>query len=255
MSKDISKILREWEYDGVEVLVRVIHGDDGREKVQLRVDLGLMQMEMHGRPDGQRPEGRESWLDYYEERAEGGADDEPFSLSDDDCMKLWREAVQYYHRYLSFWHLALYDLCARDTERNMRLFDFVRDFADSPRAREQFDQFRPYVLMMHARAVATPMVEKHQFSQAIEVIDNAITDVRHVLDAAGKSDQPDECAELQTLERWREEVLAEADKTPDGESAMKLANLLRRLKEAVSLEEFEEAARLRDEIRHIQEKP
>ena len=59
---------RQWPFEPDEVLVRIIPGDDGRSKVQLRVDLGMLQMEMDGRPDGFRPEGFESWLDYYEHR-------------------------------------------------------------------------------------------------------------------------------------------------------------------------------------------
>ena len=34
----------------------------------MRIDLGLLQMELDGRPDGQRPHGFESLLDYYEAR-------------------------------------------------------------------------------------------------------------------------------------------------------------------------------------------
>ena len=36
-----------------------------------------------------------------------------------------REGLQYYHRYLSAFHLERYDLVARDTARNLRLFAFV----------------------------------------------------------------------------------------------------------------------------------
>ena len=69
MSKDISNLLNEWMYKPDEVMVRIVPGDDGRSKIQLRVDLGLLQMEMDGRPDGVRPEGFESWLEYYETQA------------------------------------------------------------------------------------------------------------------------------------------------------------------------------------------
>ena len=46
--------------------VRKIHGVDGLPKFQMRLDLGLLQMEMSGRPDGVRPHGYESLLDYFE---------------------------------------------------------------------------------------------------------------------------------------------------------------------------------------------
>ena len=68
MSKDIGHILEGWPYEGDGTSVRIVTGDDGQEKIQLRIDLGLMQMEFNGRPDGQRPQGYESWLEYYRER-------------------------------------------------------------------------------------------------------------------------------------------------------------------------------------------
>jgi len=66
MSQDLTHILEGWDYDPDDVRVRLVEGEDGCRKVQLRVDLGVLQMEMDGRPDGFRPEGHESWLDYYE---------------------------------------------------------------------------------------------------------------------------------------------------------------------------------------------
>ena len=36
----------------------------------MRIDLGLIQMELAGRPDGQRPDGFESLLDCYEAKAQ-----------------------------------------------------------------------------------------------------------------------------------------------------------------------------------------
>ena len=114
MSQDIRNLLEGWDYEPDEIVVRIIRGDDGSDKIQMRVDLGLLQMEMDGRPDGTQPEGRESWLDYYEEQQrahEAARTDAPFALEDEDCYRLWREGVQYYHRYLSLWHLKLYDRC------------------------------------------------------------------------------------------------------------------------------------------------
>ncbi len=116
MSNDLTRLLTDWQFQPDEVLVRVVPGDDGRGKIQLRVDLGILQMEMNGRPDGLRPEGLDSWLDYYEQQQqlhdEVHPDAAPFLLSEEDCIRLWREGIQYYHRYLSFWHLELYELCA-----------------------------------------------------------------------------------------------------------------------------------------------
>ena len=54
MSKDISNLTSGWPYDADEVRARWIQADDGTRKVQLRLDLGVFQMEIEGRPDGTR---------------------------------------------------------------------------------------------------------------------------------------------------------------------------------------------------------
>ena len=69
MSLDISRILEDWPFEPGKVTARRIQGDDGRAKIQLRLDLGLYQMEATGRPDGQRPHGCDTLLAYYEQRS------------------------------------------------------------------------------------------------------------------------------------------------------------------------------------------
>ena len=122
-------------------------------------------------------------------------------------MRLWREGVQYYHRYVAFWHLEQYERCARDTARTLRLFAFVRTHAEQERHRVYFDQWRPYVTMMHARAVATPLLNDRDVDQALQVIDSGIEAIQEFLDDYGQSERARECAELISLERWRDEVL------------------------------------------------
>jgi len=257
MSKDISRILEGWEYQVGEVAVRVIRGDGGREKIQLRIDMGLLQMEIDGQPDGTRPEGFPSWLDFYLERQQlhdaEHPDSEPFELSEEDCFRLWREGIQYYHRYLGLWHLKMYDRCARDTERNLRLFAFVRAHAQDERGKWQFDQWRPYVLMMHARAVATPMIASGRLDEALQNIDAGIEAIREFLDEHDRVEQAGQCPELVNLEQWREQVLLEAHKAGQAEPYSTVEVLRRRLRDAVAQERFEDAAALRDEIRRLSE--
>jgi hypothetical protein len=263
VSRDISHILDGWDFEPDRISVRIIAGVDGREKIQLRLDLGLLQMEMDGRPDGQRPEGCESWLEYYSRRQSeqeaAHPDAAPHLLETEDCERLLREGIQYYHRYLSFWHLKRYELCARDTNRNLRLFKFVREYARHDRDKKQFDQWRPYVTMMHTRAVATPFVEMNDFEAALGAIDAGIRSIRQFLEEYGYADRAEQCVELVHLERWREEVFAQ---TPGGKSAGDesppvdpVAELRERLEQAVQDERFEEAARLRDEIRRLGDMP
>jgi hypothetical protein len=257
MSKDIARILEGWDYDPEDVGVRVIQGDDGREKIQFRIDMGLLQMEVAGRPDGQRPNGCPSWLDYLEQKQrehdESGPNTIPFEIGEEESSQLWREALQYYHRYMSFWHLKRYDLCALDTARNLRLFDFVRSHASEDRIKVYFDRWRPYVLMIHTRAVATPMVEKKQYAEALKKIEWGIDAIRDFLEDYSQTDRSDECHELANLEQWREELVLKKERADDRQPRSAEQILRQKLKEAVEAERFEEAARLRDEIRKLSE--
>jgi len=175
MSDDISHILGAWQFNPDQPIVRIIQGSDGKDKLQMRVDMGILQMELSGRPDGQRPHGCESLLDWLQARQrayeDSHPDSAPFLLDEDACTQLWREGVQYYHRYLAFWMLKLYELCARDTARSLRLFNFVREHAPEDHIKMHFEQWRPYVIMMHTRAVATPLVDADRISKALETID------------------------------------------------------------------------------------
>ncbi|MGC4003514.1 MAG: UvrB/UvrC motif-containing protein [Pirellulales bacterium] len=219
MSKDIGSVLAGWDFDPQNYTVRIVAADGsettggrstGREKIQVRLDLGLMQLDFDGRPDGQRPNGKEShfqdMLDRQREHDAANPDGAPFRLEPADCERLLREGIQYYHRYLAFWHLKLYELCARDTKRNLDLFTFVREFAQSDREKLQFDQYRPYVTMMHTRAVATPLVELRQYDAGIQVVDAGIAKIEQFLEDYRQTQRAEQCYELQFLKRWRDEL-------------------------------------------------
>ncbi|MEO6808593.1 MAG: UvrB/UvrC motif-containing protein [Isosphaeraceae bacterium] len=247
LSKDITPILGGWDHDPNEIQVRIIPGDDGREKLQTRVDLGLLQMELNGRPDGQRPHGFESLLEYHEHRRdqpEAGLG--PFALEPTDCLDLMREGVQYYHRYLALFHLERFDLVAQDTGRNLRLFAFVVTHATRQRDKVQFDQYRPYVLMMHTRALGLQALARGDHRTVLKLIDEGIEGVLAFLSDYDQEDQEGQCQELGFLRRWRRQIDRERTKGP-------VERLEEQLNLAVAREQFEEAARLRDQIRRLRE--
>lgn len=255
MSKDISKAIDGWPFQPNEISVRLVEGDDDREKVQLRLDLGLLQMEVDGRPDGLRPYDCESLLDYFEAKQnkhdKANPDAAAFELEPDDCEPLLREGIQYYHRYLSFWHLERYDACARDTKRNLRLLSFVRKHARRDRDKLQFDRWRPYLLMMHARSLATPLLDGEDFDQAINLVDEGIAQIREFLDEYDQTEHADQCSELTQLITWREEIVKQqADDLGETEDDQ-LVTLRTELQSAIDAEQFEEAARIRDEIHRL----
>jgi hypothetical protein len=46
----IDDILQSWKYETEEVSVRIVPGVDKRDVLQMRVDLGVLQLEVAGRP-------------------------------------------------------------------------------------------------------------------------------------------------------------------------------------------------------------
>lgn len=262
MTIDINAALTGWEFDPDEVTVRTITGDDGQEKIQLRLDLGVLQMEIDGRPDGKEIEGFESWLEFHEslqsEQEEANPDGVPYLLRSEDCDELMREGVQYYHRYISFWSMKRYELCARDTERNLRLFRFVRNHAEYDRDKLQFDQWRPYVTMMHTRAVATPLVDLRQTDAAIIAIESGIERIKQFLVDYGQEEQAENVNELTYLKRWRRK-LKKGDTDEDGSEETNeedpLSQLETELAKAVEEEDYERAAALRDELNRLENPP
>jgi hypothetical protein len=172
-----------------------------------------------------------------------------------------REGVQYYHRYVCFWHLNWYELCARDTERNLRLFKFVREHARHDRDKLRFDQWRPYVTMMHARAVATPLVELEQWDAAAGVVDAGIRGIERFLEEYNQVQRASELGELTFLRKWREEIQAkiqeqggaavEAPADVAAKPPNRAAELRSQIELAIAEERFEDAAVLRDELKRI----
>ena len=139
MTKDLNSIYDGWKYDSSSISARWIKGDDGRAKVQLRLDLGLLQMEADARPDGDSPYGAESLLDHYAllEKT-GNAKMSPLRLGAPECAEMQQEAVQYYYRYLSFYALHHLDGVIRDTQHNLDIFELVSRNAESDELAWQF---------------------------------------------------------------------------------------------------------------------
>ncbi|QDU56366.1 UvrB/UvrC motif-containing protein [Aeoliella mucimassa] len=258
MSPDIDPILRDWEFLPDDVTVRSITTEAGEERIQLRLELGILQMYVDGRPDGKRIHDCESWLEYHQKQQlahdQQNPDSARYLLQPEDCAELLREGVQYYHRYLSFWHLGRYELCARDTTRNLQLFAFVRNHAKHDRDKLQFDQWRPYVTMMHARAVATPLADLEEWEAAIHVIDSGIRGLEEFLVDYGQEEHADRLSELQFLRRWRKDLLSKSgEESDEDESGDPVDQIRQQLEQAIAEERYEEAAELRDQLRQLQD--
>src|SRR5438552_5646113 len=246
MSLDLNTILKDWPHENGTIKVRKIIGLDGREKLQLRIDLGVLQMEMTGRPDGQRPHNCESLLAYHQSRAVRADEQaEDYELSPEQCTELQQEGIQYYHRYLSLFQINDFAGVVRDTQRNLDLFDFVIAHSDREELAWGLQQFRPYVLMMNTRAKASILLAAGKFIEAMREIERGRDAIIEFFQRSNFPELAGKSSEVAFLEEWLQEVRA---KRP----LSKLEIMQREMEQAIASELYERAAELRDAIRLLE---
>jgi hypothetical protein len=244
---DISPILEGWAFDPeVDLIVRKILGDDGLEKVQMRLDMGLLQMELDGRPDGEHPQGHESHLAYYEshltQKRKTHGTEQGFSLSSEMCDELRGEAIQYYYRYLSLLKLGDYERVTRDTARNLRVLDLMKTYAADEDDREAFQEFRPYILMMNTRARASLSLEHDDAEEALGEIEEGMSKIRDFYRESGEPEKIAHSLELGVLRAMGDGIRRQGVSSTE-------RRLRQKLEAAIEAEDFEGAAKLRDILR------
>jgi hypothetical protein len=250
MSFDISALLDQWDYQPGQVVVRKFQGKDGQEKIQLRVDLGLLQMNAKGRPDGKRPFGRKSLLEHYMDvvekfKREHANDDKTFRLTSEDCSRLQQEFIQYHHRYICLFQLEEFDGVIEDTERNLRVFNFVEKYAGSEELAWSLQQFRPQCLMMRIRARGALALKSNHYDQVIQLVEAGLEEIRQFYRDHERQDLVEQSGEIQSLELWLAEIQSKRPMT----AREKLESALN---EAVKNEDYEKAAQVRDELRRME---
>jgi hypothetical protein len=244
-SKDITPLLKGWDYEPGTINVRKVSGNDGQPKLQMRLDLGLLQMELTGRPDGLKPHGCESLLDYYEsqlkEHESRNGTELGFHLTGQQCQSLREEAVMYYHRYLSLFVLEDFSGVVRDTDRNLRVLDLCGRYAVDEQDRLVLEQYRPYITMMNTRAAASILFTDKRYAEALKVIKRGIASIREFFERFGQLKALNHSNEVRVLKRFAREIKRKMPIDP-------LARLKSELDKAVHAERYEDAAKLRDEI-------
>jgi hypothetical protein len=249
MNFDISHLLDDWEYQPGQVVVRRFKGKDGKEKIQLRVDLGVLQMNAEGRPDGKRPLGHPSLFEYYRIRlnkhlAACEGNDEGFKLKPEDCAKLQLEALQYHHRYICLLQLEDYAAVVRDAERNLAVFEFVGKHAESEEMAWSLLQFQPQLLMVLTRARTEQALETGDYGAAIAFLEAGLEKLRAFYREHLRMEQLEQSGEIMSLDKWLSEIRLRRPLS-------KREKLERALHDAVNREDYEKAAQMRDALRNL----
>jgi len=223
---DIFNILSQWAYEPGKLNARLIEAADGRPLIQIRIELGIIQMELTDRPDGIDQGGYPTLLARFVDLgADGGIDPEM-------CRRLREEGV---------FALGNWEAVIRDCDANIKLFDLCRDNAQEHIDREALEQFRAAVIAMKARAGAEWAVDRGQPSKAIEAVDHGLAALKKAIGSGWESSN-----EVQLLLGMREVLIPQL---PPSERA----DLRERLAAAISAENYELAAILRDELRLLRD--
>jgi len=248
---DLENAMEEWGFDPDKISVRKIRSADGTIKIQQRVELGIVQMHPIGRPDGDKPFGYDSLLDYHSQRLaeyeRRNGTTVGFGLTQEECCTLREEASLYYRRYVASFVLEEYDRVVADTCHNLEVFNLIRDHAIDPQDRQRLEGFRPYIIMIQVRALFSQALRDGQHTSAFAHVNRGLMDLRAHFEQQDSEQGYEKSDEVRILRDLRTALAANLPLDHPG-------YLRSELRLALKDERFEEAARLRDELDHIEKK-
>jgi len=234
----LDDLFKEWPYEFGEVVARLTEGGDGRELLQLRIDLGILQLETTDRPDGTRPGGYATVLDQLHALLSEKGDD--FELDDELCLAVDREFVQFYHRRIAWLSIGDFDRALADADHTLQLMDFSSLHAPHVEWAEMHEEYRPFVLFHRTQAAGLGALEALSPAKAVTEIERGIEQIRSAYLLQGAEEDDLEGDEF--LTRLSDMKLALVDQYEVEPP------LTKQLAEAIALEQYERAAELRDKI-------
>jgi hypothetical protein len=231
------RMLRDWAFEPGRPVVRRAKGDDGREVLQMRVDMGILQLETKGRPDGDRPSGLATYYDYLVAAAfQEGTE---FELDETRQQEVDREFYQYYHRRICWLTLNEYALAAEDAEHSLRLMDFTSANAADREWALMHEQYRPFVMFHQVQATALTRLQADEPEGAVQVIGSGLDSLRSLFLQHGAEEHFDADVFVQKLREMQESIKSHFHLGP---------TLAEQLADAVATEQYELAAKLRDRL-------
>ncbi len=181
MRLDVDDVIRSWPYESGEgeQPAREVRALDGRKVLQVRIELGVLQLEVTGRPDGARPHGFGTYLEYLRQSVRGrahalGGQAPRWTMSEEQCAELDREFVQFYHRRVAWRSLGRHDRVIQDADHNLALMDFVKGHGISEEYIASHEQCRPIVLFHRTEASFAMALERRRPEEAIDALRDGI---------------------------------------------------------------------------------
>ncbi|MCA9243196.1 MAG: UvrB/UvrC motif-containing protein [Phycisphaerales bacterium] len=247
MSLDLSEYIDGWDCPRDHIAARLITGRDGSTYAQMRVDLGVLQMALNGRPDGERYHGLPTALDFVQHEMRVSHD-----LDASHWRELHRELQQFNYRRLALSRLADEALERRDNDLAKSLIaGAISDIEGclsainllERQSRERPPEFNlaPTFVFNRARLRSRLAALDERIDEAIEEAEagaRSLEQMLHNLGVDGESVEED--AGVMFLRKTASDLRAKHQIQ---------RTLQEQLSEAIDNDDFEAAARLRDEMR------
>lgn len=245
--QDIDNILKQWPFDPQSVNVRMLESSQ-RRVLQMRVDMGILQLETEGRPDGNRFQGATTYFEFLQRKSQQTASE--FALDEDSCLEIDREFVQFYHRRVCWLQLKEFKLAVRDADHTLGLMDFCKEHSPDEQWTISHEQYRPFVLYHRTQAAALAhingededdeeIVSLDMAELAIEEVNEGLIKLKELFLEYDAEDQFEEDELVQRLSEFREGL---REKYEVG------MTLKEQLDAAIKDEDYERAAGIRDEL-------
>ena len=154
----------------------------------MRIELGLLQMEFSGRPDGERPGEMDTYLDLVKSQF-GDEKDATQVLAEEQCFEIDREFVQYYHRRICCLALREFDRAVADADHTLALMDFVVAHSPNEEWIASHERYRPFVFFHRTQALALAVLERSGPEAAIEEINQGLEGMRKIFVLAESEEQ------------------------------------------------------------------
>ena len=251
MRRDIDEAIQGWPYEPEpgEVIAREVRARDGRTVLQIRVELGVLQLEVE-RParrrrgrTGSPPTSTTSATAPPAAGSAPGGKAPPWTMSPEHCAEADREFVQFYHRRVAWLALQRYDKALLDADHTLALMDFVAEHGIDEEYIASHERFRGLVLFHRTQAAAALALERRKPEEAIDVVREGIDRLAAHQEAGPPTTTQDESPNQPLIEQLR--VLEQEIR----KNFAVEKTLREQLDEAVAREDYERAARLRDQIR------
>jgi hypothetical protein len=244
VNHDIDFVLRGWDFKPGVVQARMVQARDGRQLIQMRVDLGVLQLETQGRPDGSQPHGHDSYLSYCREQGQlAQRQGKRFALSEEQCQEADREFLQFYHRRICWLALRQYGRAMADANHTLAFMDFVAQHSPSEEYTQAHEQYRGFVIFQRTQAAAALQVEKENPEAAVDEIRQGLDELRRFFAGYEMEEQMDDDGMVQHLRKVEASLRNEYNIG---------ATLQEQLEQAVAAEDYEKAAEIRDQLKRRQ---